>query len=118
MPLLSLNNRSNVGQPIRIIESPLLQHVLHLLHPELKGRDIPGRTKLRNHIGKMYEEHKKKLQEDMKAGNMCPFMFFSQGLLLRELLEKSPLLLIHGQIQIKMASWLSQPTGWKKLRRR
>jgi uncharacterized cupin superfamily protein len=38
-----------------------------LLREELKEKDIPGRTAIRNHIDKMQDEHLKTLEEEMQV---------------------------------------------------
>jgi hypothetical protein len=52
-------------QSINVIESPRLRKLFLLLREELKDSDIPGRTTIRKHIEKTYQDHLKQLEEDM-----------------------------------------------------
>ena len=56
---------NNQIQSINIVESPRLKKIFLLLRQELKESDIPGRTTMRKDIDEAFQDHLKKLEEEM-----------------------------------------------------
>lgn len=54
-------------QAINVVESPRLKKIFLMLRGELKESDIPGRTKIREKIDAMYEEHLEKLEKELQV---------------------------------------------------
>lgn len=52
-------------QAINVIESPRLKKIFLLLRQELKESDIPGCTTMRKDIDVAFQDHLKKLEEEM-----------------------------------------------------
>lgn len=50
-----------------MVESPRLRKVFLLLREELREKDIPGRTAIRNYIDKMQDAHLETLSRELKV---------------------------------------------------
>jgi hypothetical protein len=52
---------------INVIESPHLRKIFLLLRKDLTEVEIPGRTRIREHVDKVYKEYLQKLEEELKV---------------------------------------------------
>ena len=64
---LTIVKLANSDKAINVVESPRLKKIFLMLRKDLKESDIPGRTKIREHVDKLYEEHLKELEEELKV---------------------------------------------------
>ena len=56
-----------VAKSLNVIENPLLRNIFLLLRQELKDEDIPGRTKVRERVMQLWEEHISHLSKEIEV---------------------------------------------------
>jgi hypothetical protein len=64
---LKILKLTTIKKAINVVESPRLKRIFLMLRKELKESDIPGCSKIQEHINEMWEEHLETLKKELKV---------------------------------------------------